>query len=134
MPQFVKNDEIFCWIITVLLIGLFSVAAYAAPREHSEKYYQEKYCMGEIEVRNPDKTRTDCIYDGFAWEYDFANKWYEAPTQAKWYAIQTGLKAGVVLIIEKKSDCLYVRKLRLLLNHYAEPVRVETVGLVCSKV
>jgi len=68
------------------------------------KPYQEKWCTehgGQVEVVLPDRTRCDCLTETHAIEFDFGKKWAEAIGQALYYAIQTGKKPGIVLILEK---------------------------------
>ncbi len=55
---------------------------------------------GQSEVTLPDKTRAACITQRYAVEVEFATKWYQAIEQALFYSMQTGKKAGVLLIIE----------------------------------
>ena len=72
---------------------------------HNESSYQHAYCSthkGIEEYELPDKTRVDCLTDEYAIEFDFANKYYEAIGQALHYAILTGKKPKVVLILDKK--------------------------------
>jgi len=40
-------------------------------------------------------------------EFDFGNNWAEAIGQSAYYSIQTGKKAGVVLILETIKDRKY---------------------------
>ena len=52
-----------------------------AKREHSEKWYQERWCReqgGQVEVVLPDGTRCDCVTDTHAIEFDFGNNWAQA--------------------------------------------------------
>jgi hypothetical protein len=45
-----------------------------AKREHTEKWYQEKWCeahKGQVEIAMPDSTRCDCVTDTHAIEFDF---------------------------------------------------------------
>ena len=46
----------------------------------------------------PDGTRCDILTDTHAIEVDFADKWAEAIGQSLNYAMQTGKKAGIVLV------------------------------------
>ncbi len=105
---------------TKMLIVLFTATVILvahgqanAKRKHHEKYYQENWCTGrgDIEVVLPGRTRCDCLTSTHAVEFDFANKWAEAIGQSLYYSLQTGRRAGIALIIEKKSD--YKHWLRL---------------------
>ena len=48
----------------------------------------------------PDGTRCDILTDTHAIEVDFADKWAEAIGQSLNYAMQTGKKAGIVLVLK----------------------------------
>ena len=52
----------------------------------------------------PDKTRCDCIVGEHAVQVEYANKWSKAIWQSLYYSLQTGKKAGIVLIIESKAE------------------------------
>ncbi len=74
---------------------------------HNESSYQHAHCSalnGIEEYELSDKTRVDCLTDEYAIEYDFANKKYEAVGQALHYAVMTGKKPKVVLILDKKFE------------------------------
>lgn len=74
---------------------------------HPEKTYQKSWCAavrGETEHVLPDDTRVDCLTEEYAIEFDFCQKWAEAIGQALYYAIRTGRKPGIVLILEDESD------------------------------
>jgi len=81
------------WILLLLFI---STSAHA----ESERFYQEKYCPGELEVVLPDKSRIDCETSEYAIEFDFAKKWAEAIGQSLHYARLANKKAGTTLIVE----------------------------------
>jgi len=81
-----------------------------AKRLHPEKWYQSQWCQdnnSQVEMVLPDKTRCDCLTSTHAIEFDFGSKWAESIGQALYYSIQTGKKAGVVLILEKQKDYKY---------------------------
>ena len=102
-----------------------------AKRLHHEKYYQTIWCKahdGRVEVVLPDRTRCDCLTDTHAIEFDFGNKWAESVGQALFYAIQTGKKAGVVLILEKEKDYKYWIRLNTIIDHYGLPIDTWKVG------
>jgi hypothetical protein len=77
---------------------------------------------GEAEVVFPDRTRCDCLTDENAIEFDFGAKWAEAIGQALYYSIQTGKRAGVVLILEKESDRKYWIRLNSVIQHFGLPI------------
>ena len=96
-----------------------------AERLHPEKWYQEKWCSerkGVIEYQLPDKTRCDCLTDTHAIEIEFANNWSEAIGQSLYYSIQTGKRAGIVLILEKEKDRKYWIRLNSTIKHFKLPI------------
>jgi len=112
---------------TILLS--FCVICLASPAYsahlHPEKYYQNKWCTennGQAEVVLPDKTRADCITATHAVEHDFGSKWAEAIGQALYYSLQTGKKAGIVLILEKPTDRKYWIRLNSTIQHFNLPI------------
>ena len=111
------------FLLFVLLIGSTSA--------ETERYYQERYCSGRLEVVLEDRTRIDCETAQYAIEYDFARNWAEAIGQSLHYARLTGKKAGIVLIIENLKDCRHVVKANDNISYYWLPIRLQTVGLSC---
>jgi len=108
-------------ILTLLILTFFSLQS-IAKRNHKEVWYQEKYCEGEMEVVLSDGSRVDCLTGSNAIEYDFANKWQEAGVQSLYYAMMTGQKAGIVLIIEKSKDFKYLNRLVKVIDTYYLPI------------
>lgn len=120
------------WPIT---LGLFLCAAniYAL-----EKDYQVPWCNSmngissgpALTVRDPYTGKVegyhDCITATHAIEADHENKWKEAPTQALWYAMNSGKRAGILLIVTPKGTGL--KKLKDYINHYGLPIDVFTVN------
>lgn len=105
-------------VLIVLILAFFQLKAGAtsfdykyynhwktAYHKHNESSYQHAYCSackGIEEYKLPDYTRVDCLTDTHAIEFDFANKWAESIGQALHYALMTGKKAKVVLILDEK--------------------------------
>jgi hypothetical protein len=111
------------WVLIFCII-LFATPAHAK-RLHPEKHYQAIWCKahnGQVEVVLPDRTRCDCLTDTHAIEIDFGNKWAESIGQALYYSIQTGKKAGIVLILEKQKDYKYWIRLNTVIDHYNLPI------------
>jgi len=98
---------------------LLSFNAYAL----SEREHQDANCMGQKEVVIKGG-RIDCLTDTHAIEYEFANKWKDAISQSRWYALQAGKKAGIVMILRKESDKKYLEYLREYLSGYDMYIRV----------
>ena len=104
----------------LLFLVLFSMPCYAA-HLYTEKEYQTKWCAGKgiAEYKLPDYTRVDCLTKTHAIEFDFANKWAESIGQALYYAMSTGKKAGIVLIMEnKEKDQKYLKRLQSVAKKY----------------
>lgn len=107
-------------LIALLLIPVIALANISSTKtHHSERWYQDNYCPGQVEVRLKDNAnpshngpRVDCITNTHAIEFDFAHKWAEAIGQSLYYASQTKLKPGIYLIIEDDlKDQKYVERL-----------------------
>ena len=90
-----------------------------------EKYYQEKWCdahSGRMEVVLKDKTRCDCLTLTHAVEVDFAKKWAEAIGQSLNYAMQTGRKAGILIIYKTYQDKKKIIKLKEIIKGFRLPI------------
>ncbi|SDO03181.1 hypothetical protein SAMN04488516_1174 [Desulfonauticus submarinus] len=112
------------FFIFLIIFGLCSISF--AKHLHKEKYYQNKWCKGhtgKTEVVMPDGTRCDCITDEYAIEFDFAPKWAEAIGQALYYALQTGKKPGIVLILEHEKDYKYWIRLNTVIKKCKLPIK-----------
>jgi hypothetical protein len=115
-------------LAAILIILLFALPAWAGHR-HLEREYQEKWCAacgGTTEVRLLDMARVDCVTDGYAVEFDFGSKWAESAGQALYYAEKTGLKPGIVLILERPSDSRYLDRLNVLARKHGITVWTMT--------
>lgn len=94
-----KGFKIFILYILFSCVFCKAHAARLAP----ERLYQEFWCTklgGHTEVKLPDGARVDCLYNDYAIEFDFANKWAEAIGQSLYYGHSLNKKAGIVLIME----------------------------------
>jgi len=92
---------------------------------------QEDWCSrlaGEAEVVLPDSTRCDCVTETHAIEIEHATDWYEAIGQSLYYAMQTGKKAGIALILASEKDRRYWERLNSTIKHYNLPI--ETWRLI----
>jgi hypothetical protein len=96
----------------------------------------EKHC-GIQEYENDDKTRVDCLTATHAVEFDFANKWAESIGQAEHYALMTGKKGKVVLILENPDkEMVYFNRVKCLgkiHNFDAEYVTTDILNLKQGK-
>jgi hypothetical protein len=107
--------------VPIILLILFTFWSSPVQAEHKrpEKEYQRDWCAearGHAEIRLPDGTRADCITRTHAIEFDFGQKWAESIGQALYYSMQTGKRAGIVLILERIED----RKFWIRLNSIVE--------------
>ena len=83
----------------------------------TEREFQIAHAEGEIEVtmiQGALRVRVDDVTDTHVIEYDFAEKQNEAVGQSLLYAAMDNKrrKAGIVLILKKKSDWNHVEKLK----------------------
>lgn len=69
-----------------------------------------------------DQTRADCITLTHAIEFDFGKKWAESLGQALYYSLQTGKRAGIVLILERPEDRKYLLRLNSTIEQFKVPV------------
>ncbi len=99
-------------------------AAQAGGRTHPERWYQDAWCSGRgvTEAVLDDGSRCDCLTPTHAVEFDFGRKWAEAVGQALNYGSRTGLKPGIVLILERPEDIRYARRVEGLIRTYGLPV------------
>ena len=99
---------------------------------HNELSYQHAYCYmhnGIEEYELSDKTRVDCLTDIYAIEFDFCNKAYEAVGQSLHYALMTGKKPKIVLILDskyKQQQMVYVERIKKIGQTYG--IEVEYVS------
>lgn len=103
--------------------------------QYNERWYQERWCQkhaGRMEVVLPDKTRCDCLTNTHAVEFDFGKKWAEAIGQSLYYSLQTGKKAGIVLILKSPKDHKYWIRLNSTIKHYNLPI--NTWGIMNDKI
>lgn len=119
-------------MIKTLIVLFLLVAQYShASNLHRESVYRDAWCMGETEVRMPNGNRADCVTTNYAIEVEFAKKYHEGVGQALDYAMQTGKKPAILLIIEKDKDWRYYNKLKPLAHKhgirvwYITPKRIK---------
>lgn len=94
--------------LSATVLSALLLAGAAAASVHPEKWYQEKVATemkGRMEAR-VENGRVDVLTDQYAIEVEFAAKWKNAIGQALWYALQTGKKAGIVIVLENEKDDL----------------------------
>jgi len=105
-----RVESVFA-ILCMFVVLSFFLGIDVNAEGYSESWYQEKFCsqvQGEREVRLDDGTRVDCLTGEYAYELGFAKSWDSIP-QALHYAIKTGRKPAIVLIVEDWSrDIKYI--------------------------
>lgn len=113
------------------LATLFLTSSLSSAPRPGETWYQKVWCEGKggkIEQRLPDGRRVDCLTTDYAIEMDFASKWPEAIGQSLDYAMLTGKKAGVVLILNTPSDHQHWQRLQRVVRHYQLPIKLWKLG------
>lgn len=135
MPPYVFRLSIAVYLFIAVVIPLLLAAPFvhaAAGHDHNEAYYQGLWCDrqgGVTEIRLPDRARIDCLTEKYATEVDFAEKaWKEGVGQALWYALVTRRKPGVLVIMERESDCKYLTRLKGIVNWTQPKIRVWQTG------
>lgn len=116
------------WIISGLLV--VSVSSGAANLEN-ESFYRDKWCNannGQAEYRLRDKTRVDCLFDNYAVEVDFAEKWYGGVGQALHYGALTGRTPGLLLILRTHHDKRYLQRALRVVEQYNLPLKIWTIN------
>ena len=64
----------------------------------------------------------DCLTATHAVEYERGKNWAESIGQSLYYSLQTGKRAGVVLILERRKDYRYWLRLNSTIEHHRLPV------------
>ena len=121
--------RVFVGLVCVALAGW--PGAGLAGRRHGEAWYQAQWCAernGQAEVSLGDGTRVDCLTSTHAVEFDFADKWAEAIGQSLHYARQSGIRAGVVLIVESADDRRFWVRLTGTIEHFGLPIDTWQAG------
>ncbi|MDB4311963.1 hypothetical protein N9937_00895 [bacterium] len=118
-------------ILAFILLCFVSVKVLADHGEkHKEAYYQQIVCDihdADVEVRNEDNTRTDCLSVEESIEVDFAPKWYECLGQAMHYARLNRNKAVCMLVVMNRKDESRVVSAKMLIDHFHLPVEVQQI-------
>ena len=120
--------QLYLKTLCALLVLTFSTAGCAdTPAKTAKKYekhYQAEWCAGKGKTEHvlPDRTRVDCLTDSHAIEFDWGKKWHEGIGQSLYYALQTGKRAGVVLIITKRKQHRFWIRLNSTIEHHRLPI------------
>ena len=125
----------------ILIVALAFLIASFKNAYAAEKNYQIPWCKAQgglwqspaVTIRDQFTGKVvgfvDCLTATHAIEVDFDYKWKEAFTQALWYSINTGKKAGILLIITYKNGVKNTgeKKLVDLIRATDAPIYVWTV-------
>ena len=114
-------NKLLCILFVVIV---FTPGVALSKHIHKEKWYQDQWCAGRgsTEVVRMDHTRCDCLTPTNAVEVDFAKKFYEAIGQSLYYSMQTGHRAGVLLILESPADRTYWDRLNSVVERFNLPI------------
>ena len=96
----------------------------------SESYYKTSICKklnGVYRYALKDRGRVDCLTDKYAVGIDSSNKWADLVGQALYYSMNTGKKAGIVLIMNRKNSQKHLESLKNVLEHYRLAIKVWTL-------
>ena len=63
----------------------------------------------------------------YAIEVDFADKWGKAIGQSLNYAFQANKRAGILLILEKRSDEKHLIRVNSIIEHFDLPIDVLAI-------
>lgn len=124
-----KRNVKICLALSLALALTPAGAAWAGHRL-PERVYQVDWCQqerGRLEVVMPDGTRCDCLTRTHAVEVDFGRKWAEALGQSLNYAMQTGKKPGILLVIERAKDFEAVDRLQRIAERWGLPLTIWTI-------
>lgn len=122
------------WVAGLLwvLFGLFDAVG-AQSRHRPERVWSTAWCEqvggASAGVVLSDGTVPDCMTGTHAIEVDFARKWYEGVGQALHYARMSGLRPGLLLVVEDVArDCKYIQRARGSVGRML--VLIDGLGLV----
>jgi len=92
-------------ILILITLSVFSSPVLALEIERQKKWYINHWCAGEGGkklVALPDGSICECVTDTHAISMEFGDNWEKAIENALHFADQTGKKAGITIIFEKK--------------------------------
>ncbi len=114
-------------ICAALLLSLLPQPAAAGGSPGSERWYTERWCAlsgGTMWVRMADGGRCDCLTPTHAVEVSPAAKWADAIGWSLRSALQTGKRAGIVLIEESPADAVHRKRLEAVIDRFHLPISV----------
>ena len=120
-------ERLRCAATAAIFILCFLLPAAAAGENLSERWYTERWCAlegGRAWVRMADGGRCDCLTPRYAVEVARAGEWADAIGWSLRSAMQTGKKAGIVLIQESAEDAVHRGRLDAVIERYRLPIKV----------
>lgn len=119
------------YLYLIVVFSALGGAVQASDEKHqSERWYQAEWCQehnGQAEAVLEDQTRCDCITATHAVEVEFAKRWSQAVGQSLHYALKTGKRAGIVLILARPSSEKYLHRLKAIVDHFTLPITVWVI-------
>jgi hypothetical protein len=109
-------------LLTVFVLAM-APSVVSAEHQHAKRWYQERWCAKNFGMEQAQVSKIyDCVTQDHVIEFDYAEQWYEAIGESLYYAMQTGKRAGIVLILEEESDLRHWVKLTETIRHYDLPI------------
>lgn len=121
------HKRVTAWLIFAGLLGVIVLALTLAAAHADEATHAARWChqhRGQLEYVLPDRTRVDCLTATHAVEVEWAAKWYQAVGQSLHYAAMTGLRPGIVLLIQGDADNRYLARLQYVIDMFMLPIDV----------
>lgn len=99
-------------IVVFWLLFVVPFFSFAQNGLHEQDYadYIQHLIGGEREY-SVHSGRVDLVTEEYAYEIEWADNWKEAIGQCLWYALQTNLKPGIILIRQSPEDYKYFQML-----------------------
>ena len=120
-------------IVSAILLMLLTLPTFSSARHPLELYpvpdemYERKWCTdhkGATGVKMPDGTSAACITSTHVVDFQIAPKWAEAIGRALYYSLETGKKAGIVLIMEDEKSLEHWKRLSSTIEHFKLPIDI----------
>lgn len=96
------------WVLLIAPFFLFAQKSKLQERDYAD--YIQQLIGGEREY-SVYSGRVDLVTEDFAYEVEWARNWKESIGQSLWYALQTKLKPGIILIRESPKEYKYFQML-----------------------
>jgi len=115
-------------LLVALVAALLLLPGLAAGDERAECERLAPKYQAETEVRLWDATRVDLLTPTHAIEVDWCRKWPEAIGQALYYALVTGKRPGVLLLIsDARAEARYVHRCQAVCARHSIDLFIEKV-------